>query len=59
MIEWYRARVSGTLLDRIDLHFEVPAVTLSELQGPEAESSAPPSAPLPEPIPETERSLLC
>jgi magnesium chelatase family protein len=39
-IERYRGRVSGPLLDRIDLHVEVPAVTLAELRGPEAESSA-------------------
>jgi magnesium chelatase family protein len=33
MIERYRGRVSGPLLDRIDLHVEVPAVTLRELRG--------------------------
>ncbi len=36
----YRARVSGPLLDRIHLHVEVPAVTLSELRAPAGESSA-------------------
>ena len=40
MIERYRRRISGPLLDRIDLHIEVPAVTLSELKGPPGESSA-------------------
>ena len=32
-IEHYRARVSGPLLDRIDMHVEVPAVTLGALKG--------------------------
>lgn len=32
-IENYRNRISGPLLDRIDLHVEVPAVTFNELQG--------------------------
>ncbi len=32
-MERYRNRVSGPLLDRIDLHVEVPAVTLGELKG--------------------------
>ncbi|HEX2643462.1 MAG TPA: YifB family Mg chelatase-like AAA ATPase [Thermoanaerobaculia bacterium] len=32
LIERYRSRVSGPLLDRIDLHVEVPAVTLKELR---------------------------
>lgn len=40
MIDRYRGRVSGPLLDRIDLHLEVPAVTLSELKGPPGEASA-------------------
>ncbi len=30
----YRGRVSGTLLDRIDLHVEVPAVTWHQLEQP-------------------------
>jgi magnesium chelatase family protein len=30
----YRARVSGPLLDRIDLHVEVPAVPNADLLGP-------------------------
>lgn len=34
-IERYRSRISGPLLDRIDLHVEVPALGLTELrQGP-------------------------
>ncbi len=39
MIERYRRRVSGPLLDRIDLHVEVPAVTLTELKGSGGEST--------------------
>jgi len=33
LVERYRARISGPLLDRIDLHVEVPAVSLRELRG--------------------------
>ena len=40
LVERYRSRVSGPLLDRIDLHVEVPALTLRELKGPPSESSA-------------------
>lgn len=40
LIERYRSRISGPLLDRIDLHVEVPAVSLRELDGPPTESSA-------------------
>jgi magnesium chelatase family protein len=32
LVERYRGRVSGPLLDRIDLHVEVPAVSLKELR---------------------------
>lgn len=32
LIERYRSRISGPLLDRIDLHVEVPAVGLAELR---------------------------
>lgn len=39
LIERYRRRISGPLLDRIDLHVEVPAVSLKELRAGEAESS--------------------
>jgi magnesium chelatase family protein len=38
-VERYRGRISGPLLDRIDLQVEVPAVELSELGGPAGESS--------------------
>lgn len=37
MVERYRGRVSGPLLDRIDLHVEVPALSLRELKGPAGE----------------------
>jgi magnesium chelatase family protein len=40
MIDRYRGRVSGPLLDRIDLHVEVPAVRLAELRGPAGEASS-------------------
>jgi magnesium chelatase family protein len=41
-IENYRQRISGTLLDRIDLHVEVPLVDFRELSSgaPSGESSA-------------------
>ena len=40
-VERYRSRVSGPLLDRIDIHLEVPAVGYRELVGgPPDESSA-------------------
>ena len=32
LIRRYRARLSGPLLDRIDLHINVPAVPYEELQ---------------------------
>ena len=38
-IERYRGRVSGPLLDRIDLHVEVPAVSLAELRSSAGEST--------------------
>src|SRR2546430_16748185 len=42
MLDRYRARVSGPLLDRIDLHVEVPRVSVSSLaeDTPATESSA-------------------
>ncbi len=41
MIARYRARISGPLLDRIDLHVRVPSVAWSELDAPaKGESSA-------------------
>jgi magnesium chelatase family protein len=40
-IQRYRARISGPLLDRIDLHVEAPALALAELRSDKvAESSA-------------------
>ncbi|HEY3119910.1 MAG TPA: YifB family Mg chelatase-like AAA ATPase [Vicinamibacteria bacterium] len=39
-INAYQARVSAPLLDRIDLHVEVPAVGYAEMAGPPGESSA-------------------
>ena len=33
LIHRYRARISGPILDRIDIHLEVPAVDLRELSG--------------------------
>jgi magnesium chelatase family protein len=40
MVERYRGRVSGPLLDRIDLHVEVPALKVRDLRGPGGETSA-------------------
>jgi magnesium chelatase family protein len=40
LVERYRARISGPLLDRIDLHVEVPAVSLRELRGGPGEPTA-------------------
>jgi magnesium chelatase family protein len=40
-VERYRGRISGPLLDRIDIHLEVPALEYGELMGEEAgEASA-------------------
>ena len=39
-VERYRSRVSGPLLDRIDIHLEVPAVGYRELVGGEPEESS-------------------
>lgn len=40
LVERYRARISGPLLDRIDLHVEVPALSLRELRASPGEPSA-------------------
>jgi len=40
-IRRYRGRISGPLLDRLDIHLEVPALSIAELRG---ESGAEPSA---------------
>ncbi|MEM1203691.1 MAG: YifB family Mg chelatase-like AAA ATPase [Acidobacteriota bacterium] len=40
LVERYRSKVSGPLLDRIDMHVEVPALSLQELKGPPGEPSA-------------------
>ena len=36
----YQDRISGPLLDRIDLHVEVPALTYAEMSGPAGEASS-------------------
>jgi magnesium chelatase family protein len=40
LVERYRRKISGPLLDRIDLHVEVPAVSLKELRSSAGESTA-------------------
>jgi len=40
----YRNRISGPLLDRIDLHVEVPRLAFDDMQGPQGECSAAVSA---------------
>lgn len=40
LVERYRSRISGPLLDRIDLHVEIPGTALRELRGPRGEDSA-------------------
>jgi magnesium chelatase family protein len=39
-VHGYQGRISGPLLDRIDLHVEVPALRYAELSGPLGEPSA-------------------
>jgi magnesium chelatase family protein len=36
----YQRRISGPLLDRIDLHVDVPALAVADLEGPPGEASA-------------------
>jgi len=43
MIQRYRNKISGPLLDRIDIHIEVPAVKYKEMAG---EATGEPSAPI-------------
>jgi len=38
-IERYRRKISGPLLDRIDMYIEVPRLSFAELEGPQGESS--------------------
>jgi magnesium chelatase family protein len=37
----YRSRISGPMLDRIDLHVEVPPLAYADMAGPASERSAP------------------
>src|SRR5215207_6490774 len=39
-IERYRSRISGPLLDRIDIHLEVPAVAYGDLVGTQSDESS-------------------
>jgi magnesium chelatase family protein len=39
-IQRYRSRISGPLLDRIDMHVEVPRLSFDEMQGPKGECSS-------------------
>ena len=36
----YRSRISGPLMDRIDMHVEVPRPSFEDMQGPRGEGSA-------------------
>ena len=39
-VQRYRNKISGPLLDRIDMHVEVPRLSFDEMQGPKGECSA-------------------
>lgn len=39
-VQRYRNRISGPLLDRVDMHVEVPRLSFDEMQGPQGECSA-------------------
>jgi magnesium chelatase family protein len=39
-IQRYRQKISGPLLDRIDMHINIPRLSYAELEGPAGESSA-------------------
>ena len=41
-VQRYRDRISGPLLDRIDIHVEVPAVQYQDLTSKEARANLPP-----------------
>jgi len=38
-VQRYRSRISGPLLDRIDMHVEVPRLSFDQIQGPKGECS--------------------
>lgn len=44
MIQRYVGKISGPLMDRIDIHIDVPAVAFNELRGRGVESGEPSSA---------------
>jgi magnesium chelatase family protein len=39
-VQKYRNRISGPLLDRIDMHVEIPRLSFREMEGPKGEDSA-------------------
>jgi magnesium chelatase family protein len=38
-VQKYLSKISGPLLDRIDMHVEVPRLSFNEMQGPKGEAS--------------------